>query len=136
MTTLAPHLEFVRTRLDCASALRGAMKLHGISDLDKAHAEALHSLSMLKLHKIVGQPDAADLLAVRDDLIQIAGIVDKLILAVGDEAASASNKVDLTLFEDQVIGAVDGNAAYSLTEAAEEIKEALAHEGVRVRVVA
>jgi hypothetical protein len=119
------NLEFTRSRLDCATIMRGALKAHGISDLDKAHANALHSLSMLKLHKIVGQPDAADLLAVRDDLIEVAKIVDKLVLAIGDEAVSASNKVDLSLFEHQVIGAVKGDAAFNLTEAAEEIEEAL-----------
>jgi hypothetical protein len=115
------NLEFTRSRLDCATIMRGALKAHGISDLDKAHANALHSLSMIKLHKIVGQPDAADLLAVRDDLVDVAKIIDKLVLAMGQAAAESSHKIDLDYFTDRVIGAVDGEATSVLNDAANEI---------------
>jgi hypothetical protein len=115
------NLEFTRSRLDCATIMRGALKAHGISDLDKAHANALHSLSMLKLHKIAGQPDAADLLAVRDDLIEVAKIIDKLVLAMGQAAAESSHKIDLDYFTDRVFGAVDGEATSVLNDAANEI---------------
>jgi hypothetical protein len=115
------NLEFTQARIDCAKIMREAMERFELKGLNKAHAQVILSLSMLKLHKIVGQPDAADLLAVRDDLVDVAKIIDKLVLAMGQAAAESSHKIDLDYFTDRVIGAVDGEATSVLNDAASEI---------------
>ena len=67
--------------------------------------------------------DAADFLALRDDVEAIARKVDPLIAAIGAEAADASHAIQDELFEGQLSGALDGNATHNLGEAAAQVRE-------------
>jgi hypothetical protein len=81
--------------------------------------------------RIVGDADAADALALRDDLDVIWQRVDRLIEAYGDYAASHFNGIDTGLFKDQVRGALEGNATFELEEAAGRLRTARADENTR-----
>ena len=109
---------FAAARLDAHSLMRETAALDGLPALCRAQATAISGLAGLKLHRILGEADAADFLALRDDLEAVARVIDPLIAAVGAEAAAASHAILRDLFEDQVFGALDGNATFNLTEAA------------------
>jgi len=114
---------FTAARLEAHRIMRDAGRLEGLPALCRAQAEAIAGLSGLKLHRIIGEADEADFLALRDDLEAIAAKVDPLVAAIGSEAASASHAIEAGLFEAQLSGALDGNAAFNLGEAAALLRE-------------
>ena len=114
---------FVAARLEAHRIMRDAGRLEGLPALCRAQADALAGLAGLKLHRIIGEPDEADFLALRDDLEAIAAKVDPLVAAIGSEAASASHAIETPLFEAQLSGAIDGNAAFNLGEAAARLRQ-------------
>src|SRR3954465_11753745 len=89
-TQSATLARFVAARLEAYRIMREAGTLEGLPALCRAQADATAGLSGPKPHRIVGEADAADFLALRDDIEAIASKVDPLIAAIGSEAAGAS----------------------------------------------
>ncbi len=114
---------FVAARLEAHRIMQAAGKLEGLPALCRAQADAVAGLAGLKLHRIIGEADEADFLALRDDVEAIAAKVDPLIAAIGSEAAGASHAIEAELFEAQLSGALDGNATFNLSEAATRVRE-------------
>lgn len=114
---------FVAARLEAHRIMQAAGRLEGLPALCRAQADAVAGLAGLKLHRIIGEADEADFLALRDDVEAIAAKVDPLIAAIGSEAAGASHAIEAALFEAQLSGALDGNATFNLGEAAALVRE-------------
>jgi hypothetical protein len=70
------------------------------------------------------EPTVEDVMALKEDLELFAKEADALILAYGDHLKDHFSMADLEEFEDQVIGALDGNAFYEFEQAVEELQEA------------
>jgi hypothetical protein len=94
------------------------------SPLDAAWRDLAVFTAGITPARIVGEADAADALALRDDLDLIWQRVDRLIEAYGDYAASHFNGIDTGLFKDQLRGALEGNATFELEEAAGRLRAA------------
>jgi hypothetical protein len=79
---------------------------------------AVARLAAFRPTRIVGEPDRADAQALADDLLVIAAIVDPIVAAIGDYADStiglAAGDLDRD-FRDQLRGALEGNATYTIT---------------------
>lgn len=115
-----------RELLDQAAVLiREAAATAAIDPIRKAQAEAAAGLASLRLSTIYGEPEAEDFLNYHDHCLDIANAIDPLIEAIGNEAASASREIDRDLFERPLYSALDGNALFSLTQAAEQADAAL-----------
>ncbi|HWL06763.1 MAG TPA: hypothetical protein VNQ99_17805 [Xanthobacteraceae bacterium] len=87
----------------------------------RALAECIQKLAGLDLHRIGLPAEAWEGEKITSNLYGIAVAVDPLIKAIGDEAASSFNIPAGELarnFEDQVLGALDGNATHTVVEAA------------------
>lgn len=116
--------DFSRLMLEALFALQQAHKLPGLTSLERAQANAAAKLAGVTFHKIsVAHPDDKDARAVRADLEHIAASVDPLILAIGDELVSNFPGTDLIQFDNQLRGALEGNATHECDQA-----EALAIE--------
>lgn len=122
--TAAAIIRYVDLRLKAYELLQQAAKLPGLPAVCKAQASAAAGLAGITFHRITIYPDAADANAVRTDLLAIARIVDPLIEAIGDQLAANFNGIDLQLFKDQVLGALEGNATHACDEAADAAREA------------
>lgn len=116
---------FARLRDDAAALLRRAAALPDLPAHYRAQAIAAAKLASLVLHRGYGEPTPDDALALRDDLDTLARcIVDPLIAVIGAEANSLIGGIDESLFADQLLGALEGNALYVLDRAADTLKEA------------
>lgn len=104
--------------LACALA-----KIPNIPEHYRAQANAIVGLAGLKLHNVIGEGDDADALAICDDIEALPKIVDPLLQATGEHANENFHGVDMSLFTDQLCGAVDGNATFNMTEIADNIRE-------------
>lgn len=113
---------FVRARLECNRIMKDAARIEGLPEVFAAQGETIAALAGLKLYRIYGQPGAADFLALRDDLEEVARKVDPLIEAIGREAKGADQKIDLDHFQGQLTAALDGNATSVLDDAAERVE--------------
>jgi hypothetical protein len=89
----------------------------------KAAQQAAAKLLGIQWHTIYGEARPGDANALIKDLEVIYRIIDPLVLAVGDYASSNFNGVDLTLFEGQLEGALEGRATWTLTDAGERLDE-------------
>jgi len=81
---------------------------------------AIAKLAAFRPTRIVGEPDRADAQAVADDLLAIAAIVDPVVAAIGDYADSTIGLGPKNLdrdFRDQLRGALEGNATYTVVAA-------------------
>ncbi len=88
-----------------------------------AHAAAVAKLSALQAPRIFVSPDPEDFEAVNTYLLDVARIVDELILSVGrDIRSNATTTVDLKLFTDVVRDALEGNATFCITTQAEAVQ--------------
>ncbi|MGE3150454.1 MAG: hypothetical protein AB7K04_15465 [Pseudorhodoplanes sp.] len=114
---------FTQARLEVFQAMTEAGKLPALSPLERAQAAAVAGLAGLRLHRIVGTADRADLLALRDDLEAVAQRVDPLVAAFGREAAANAQGIDQALFADPLLDALDGNALFVLAQAADALAE-------------
>ena len=95
-----------------------------LNPLDIAVQNAGRKLMGLQMTRLVGQSDKGDAQALTRDLLDIAKIVDDAILAIGREAKDHfGSDVDLTLFCDQLTGALEGNATHSICAAIEAREE-------------
>ena len=74
--------------------------------------------------KLPLEPTSSDMREIIKDLEIIARDVDALLSAYGRYVdANAPCIVDRTVFEQQLLGALDGNAFHEITEAADAIHE-------------
>lgn len=100
-----------------------------INPLDTAIHNAGRKLCGLMMTRLHGEPTKGDAQAVVRDLLDIGRIVDEAILAIGREAkAHFGSHIDLTLFTDQLGGALEGNATFNICEAIEIREEEFAEE--------
>ena len=92
----------------------------------KAHGVLVTKLAVVQPNRIVGgYADEADLEARAAHLMDIARIVDAYILALGrDVKETTSQSIDLSDFTDQVTAALEGNATFQLSRAAECLRAA------------
>lgn len=103
---------FSRLMLDATYALQAAYTA-ATTDLERAQARAAGKLAGVTFHRIsTAHPDHKDAASVRSDLEHIWESVDPLISAIGAELSANFHGVDLELFENQVRGALEGNATH------------------------
>lgn len=97
--------------------------------LDTAIHNAGRKLCALQMTRLYAQADKSDAQALTRDLLDIAKIVDDALLLIGREARMHfGNDVDLTLFTDQLLGAVEGNATHTICAAMESREEEIEAE--------
>src|SRR5215470_7809872 len=90
--------------------------------LDAAHHAMITRLAALRLPRIVGEPDGADLRSLADHMIEIADGVDAYMEAIGRElAANAPCGVDAELFRRPLFAAIDGNALFEAHRIADRL---------------
>jgi hypothetical protein len=117
----AALLRFTTARLQVADIMQGAMRIEGLSPLHRAQAEALSKLARLRMHRVHGEAGADDAQALIGDLAALWSIVDPLVDAVGAEAAASFHGIDRGDFQDQLRGALEGNATYAIERAADDM---------------
>lgn len=80
--------------------------------------------------KLPLEPMPAEILAIKDDLEVLAGVVDRLVEAYGLYVqASSGYTIDPKLMRGQLLGALDGNLLYEIECAAAKISDDL-HDAV------
>src|SRR6202023_9610 len=93
-----------------SAATRGASGA-AMSRLERAHHALVTRLAALRVPRIVGEADGADIRTLADHMIEIADGVDAYMEAIGRElAANAPCAVAAALFKQPLFAAVDGNA--------------------------
>lgn len=97
-----------------------------VSPMDAVVKKAAAQLNTLIMHRIAGsEMDKGDAQALVSDLLALARIVDPIVKAIGDYAAQyARSNIDQSLFTDQLLGALEGNATFVICEAVENAQEA------------
>ncbi len=100
-----------------------------INPLDTAIHNAGRKLCALQMTRLWGEGDKSDAQSLTRDLLDIARIVDAALHEIGREArAHLGSDVDLTLFTDQLLGALEGNATYTICAAVEARNEEIEAE--------
>jgi hypothetical protein len=90
--------------------------------LDGAHHALITRLAALRVPRIVGEPDGADIRNLADHMIGVADGVDAYMEAIGRElAANAPCAVDTDLFARPLFAALDGNALFEAHRVADRI---------------
>ncbi|HEV3395663.1 MAG TPA: hypothetical protein VG100_05955 [Xanthobacteraceae bacterium] len=90
--------------------------------LDGAHHALITRLAALRVPRIVGEPDGADIRNLADHMIEVADGVDAYMEAIGRElAANAPCAVDTDLFARPLFAALDGNALFEAHRVADRI---------------
>lgn len=93
-----------------------------VSSLERAHHALVARLAALRVPRIVGEPDGADIRTLADHMIEVADGVDAYVEAIGRElAANAPCAVDAALFERPLFAAIDGNALFEAHRIAERL---------------
>lgn len=86
-----------------------------VSPLDAILHKTADRLKTLRLHRVAGsEMSKGDAQALVADLLDIARLVDPVILSIGNYAAQFLPGLDLELFTDQLRGALEGNATNTL----------------------
>ena len=86
-----------------------------VSPLDAILHKTADRLKTLRLHRIAGsEMNKSDAQALVSDLLDIARVIDPVILAIGNYATSFLPDLDVTQFTDQLRGALEGNATFTL----------------------
>jgi hypothetical protein len=81
--------------------------------LDPAHHALIARLAALRVPRVVGEADGADIRNLADHMIEVADAVDAYMEAIGRElAANAPCTVDVELFRRPLFAAIDGNALF------------------------
>lgn len=85
-------------------------------------ASKLSALEAPRLpHALAG---SADMLAVRDHLVELAKVVDAYVLTIGQEVKDSTTSIFCAdLFKNVLADALAGNALYELEATAEEIDQ-------------
>ena len=92
--------------------------------LDLIVQNAGRKLCALQMTRLYAQADKSDAQSLVRDLLDIARIVDAALYEIGREAkAHIGHDVDLSLFTDQLLGALEGNATHSICAAVEAREE-------------
>jgi hypothetical protein len=95
-----------------------------MSRLDAAHHALITRLAALRVPRIVGEPDGADIRTLADHMIEVADGVDAYMEAIGRElAANAPCAVDTALFKRPLFAAIDGNALFEAHRIADRLDE-------------
>ena len=90
--------------------------------LEAAHHALVTRLAALRLPRIVGEADGADIRGLADHMIEVADGVDAYIEAIGRElAANAPCPIDVELFRRPLFAAIDGNALFEAHRIADRI---------------
>ena len=93
-----------------------------MSRLDAAHHALVTRLAALRMPRIFGEPDGADIRTLADHMIEVADGVDAYMEAIGRElAANAPCAVDTALFRRPLFAAIDGNALFEAHRIAERL---------------
>src|ERR1700751_3157561 len=101
-----------------------------MSRRDAAHHALITRLAALRVPRIVGEPDGADIRNLADHMIEVADGVDAYMGAIGRElAANAPCAVDTALFRRPVFAAIAGNALFEAHRIADRI-DADQHDAV------
>lgn len=88
-----------------------------------AHREAVECLARLHVPSISVTPDPEEFGAVADFAMRWAAIGDRVLKAIGEEVkANAVENINLSLFENQFVGAVDGNLTWECEKACEAMR--------------
>jgi hypothetical protein len=110
-------------RLKAADLLAQAACLPHISKLERQQLRCAYAIAMLKLHQVVGEPDADDADAVINNLMDLAKSVDNLVEAIGDEAKSGLGiENEPQHWRNQLYGALVGNATCELDTIARRLE--------------
>lgn len=97
--------------------------------LDIAVRNAGRKLCGLQMTRLWGEGDKSDAQSLTRDLLDIARIVDAALYEIGREAkAHFGHDVDLTLFTDQMLGAIEGNATHTICAAVENREDEIEAE--------
>jgi hypothetical protein len=95
-----------------------------MSRLEAAHHALVTRLAALRVPRIVGEPDGADIRNLADHMIEVADGVDAYMEAIGRElAANAPCAVDKALFKRPLFAAIDGNALFEAHRIAERLDD-------------
>jgi hypothetical protein len=93
-----------------------------MSRLDAAHHALITRLASLRVPRIFGEPDGADIRTLADHMIEVADGVDAYMEAIGRElAANAPCTVDSALFNRPLFAAIDGNALFEAHRIADRL---------------
>jgi hypothetical protein len=93
-----------------------------MSRLEAAHHALITRLAALRVPRVVGEPDGADIRMLADHMIEIADGVDAYMEAIGRElAANAPCAVDAALFDRPLFAAIDGNALFEAHRIADRL---------------
>ena len=93
-----------------------------MSRLDAAHHALVTRLAALRVPRIFGEPDGADIRTLADHMIEVADGVDAYMEAIGRElAANAPCAVDTALFNRPLFAAIDGNALFEAHRIADRL---------------
>ena len=93
-----------------------------MSRLESAHHALVTRLAALRVPRIVGEADSADIRTLADHMIEIADGVDAYMEAIGRElAAHAPCAIDAALFERPLFAAIDGNALFEAHRVADRL---------------
>jgi|ERR1043166_107112 hypothetical protein len=93
-----------------------------MSRLDAAHHALVTRLAALRVPRIVGEPDGADMRTLADHMIEVADAVDAYMEAIGRElAANAPCPIDTALFKRPLFAAIDGNALFEAHRIADRL---------------
>lgn len=89
-----------------------------------AHELMLAKLCALNPPRLTVSPEPDQFEAVSEYLLDVARIVDAMILEVGrDVKSNASRNIDLRYFDNVLRDGLEGFAVYSITEEIEALKE-------------
>jgi hypothetical protein len=90
--------------------------------LEAAHHALVTRLAALRVPRIVGEPDGADIRNLADHMTEVADGVDAYMAAIGRElTANAPCAVDTDLFARPLFAAIDGNALFEAHRVADRI---------------
>jgi hypothetical protein len=93
-----------------------------MSRLDAAHHALITRLAALRVPRVVGEPDGADIRTLADHMIEVADGIDAYMEAIGRElAANAPCAVDIALFKRPLFAAIDGNALFEAHRIADRL---------------
>jgi hypothetical protein len=100
----------------------GRISEAAMSRLEQAHHALVARLAALRVPRIVGEPDGADIRTLADHMIEVADGVDAYMQAIGRElAANAPCSVDDALFNRPLFAAIDGNALFEAHRIADRL---------------
>lgn len=85
--------------------------------------EAAQRLLRVSVHRVPIDPTPADALQLKDDLMEIAAILDPVIESFGTYAQSAFGPVEMKVFRNVIRDALEGDAEYEIERAGEDYEE-------------